>query len=203
MKTLADAWNWYQATKRNLARMRRLGSAHWAHPSLEAASIWQDDEFRMLEASDIVKETAASLGPIDDLAVVVLFSVFESRVRDYLVEQIEPQADLLTHPILRDAADAGLQGVKEGSFYRRVLDPLKKQDARLNDLVEQVNQVRDYRNWVAHGRRNAPTNNVTPEMAYARLNWCLAELGIAGEPEQIEPERPGAEQGGARNHGPR
>jgi hypothetical protein len=111
MKTLADAWNWYQATKRNLARMRRLGSAHWAHPSLEAASIWQDDEFRMLEASDIVKETAASLGPIDDLAVVVLFSVFESRVRDYLVEQIEPQADLLTHPILRDAADAALQGV--------------------------------------------------------------------------------------------
>ena len=46
MKTLADAWSWYEATKRNLARMRRLGSKHWGDPSLEGASIWQDDQFR-------------------------------------------------------------------------------------------------------------------------------------------------------------
>jgi hypothetical protein len=194
MKTLPDAWNWYEATKRNLTRMRRLGSKHWNDPSLETASIWEDDEFRMLEATDIVEETTASLQPIDDLAVVVLFSVFESRVRDHLVEQIEPQADRLTDPILKEAADDAVQGVKEGSFYRRVLGPLKKQGRVSDDLVEQVNQVRDYRNWVAHGRRNAPTNNVTPEIAYERLSEFLAVLGIAAEPEQIEPEWPGAEQ---------
>jgi hypothetical protein len=84
MKTLADAWNWYVATKRNLERMHRLGRKHWADSSLEGASIWQDDQFRMLEAPVIVAETTASLVPIDDLAVVVLFSVFESQVRDYL-----------------------------------------------------------------------------------------------------------------------
>jgi len=193
MKTLADAWNWYRATKRNLGRMRRLGSNHWGHPSLEAASIWQDDEFRMLEASDIEAETAASLKPIDDLAVVVLFSVFESHVRDYLVERIEPQANELTDPILKEAADDALQGVKEGSFYRRVLEPLKKQDRVSADLVTRVDQVRDYRNWVAHGRRDAPTNNVTPEVAYERLAEFLAVLGIAAEAERIEPDEAGEE----------
>jgi len=187
MKTLGDAWEWYQSTKRNLGRMRRLGSKHWNHPSLEAASIWQDDDFRMLEESAIVKETTTSLEPIDDLAVVVLFSVFESRVRDYLVERIEPEATALTDPILKEAAEDAIQGVKEGSFYRRVLDPLKKQDPALSELATRIDQVRDFRNWVAHGRRDAPTNNVTPELAYARLNEFLAALGIASESEEEPP----------------
>jgi hypothetical protein len=195
MKTLADARDWYIATKKNLARMQRLGERYWNDPSLAAASIWQDDDFRMLEASRIVAETTVSLKPIDDLAVIVMFSVFESRVRDYLIELIGPQAEGIRDPILKEAADDAMQGVKEGSFYRRVLEPLKKQNRVPADLVTQVDQVRDYRNWVAHGRREAPTNNVTPEMAYNRLKEFLAALGITAESEE-EPEA-SAEPGSA------
>jgi hypothetical protein len=192
MKTLADAWNWYEATRRGLARMRRLGEKHWADPSLEGASIRADDQFRMLEASDIVTETAASLKPIDDLAVVVLFSVFESSVRDYLVARMRPEVDVLTDPILKEAAAGAVQGVEEGSFYRRVLQPLKEQGRVPADLITQVDQVRDYRDWVAHGRRErgAGLNNVTPRMAYERLRDFLAVLGIATEAEQQGSERP-------------
>ena len=82
-----------------------------------------------------MEETAASLKPIDDLAVIVLFSVFESHVRDYLVERIEPSANELTDPILKEAAEDAIQGIKEGSFYRRVLEPLKKQQRVSADLV--------------------------------------------------------------------
>lgn len=64
--------------------MQRLRSKHWADPSMKDASLWPDDEFQTLESEDIILETAASLKPIDDLAIVVLFSVFESHVRDYL-----------------------------------------------------------------------------------------------------------------------
>ena len=183
MKTLADARNWYEATKRSLARLRRLGDKHWADASLSDASIWQDDYFRMLEAADIVAETTVSLKPIEDLAVVVLFSVFESHVRDYLLELIGPEAKAIANPILKKAADDAIQGVQERSFYLRVLEPLKKQGRVSADLVTQVDQVRDYRNWVAHGRRDAPTNNVTPELAYERLAEFLAALGISTESE--------------------
>jgi hypothetical protein len=190
MKTLADAWQWYQATKRNLERMGRLGRRHWGDLSqLVDAPLWRDDQFRTLEASAIVQETTASLEPIDDLAVVVLFSVFESHVRDWLTERMEPEAEALTHPILREAAADAVQGVQEGSFYRRVLHPLKEQGRVSADLVTQVDQVRDYRNWVAHGRRDAPTNLVTPTVAYQRLNAFLAALGIAVESEERAPER--------------
>lgn len=192
MKTLADAWNWYEATKRNLARMRRLARRHWNDPSLKDASIWQDDQFRMLDPAMIATETAVSLKPIDDLAIVVLFSVFESQVRDYLVARIKPEAVMLTDPILKAAADDAIQGIEEGSFYRRVLSPLKERDRVSADLITQVDQVRSYRNWVAHGRREhaSELSNVTPRMAYERLTEFLAVLGIAAEDEQMESERP-------------
>jgi hypothetical protein len=189
MKTLDDAWNWYQATKRNLARMQRLGEKHWRDASLEHASIWQDDFFRMVEGPVVVTETTLGLQPIDDLAIVVLFSVFESHVRDYLVELIEPHAGRITDPILREAAEVALQGVKDGSFFGRVLEPLKRQDRVSANLVTQVDQVREYRNWVAHGRRETPINNVSPKMAYDRLSAFLGALGIAAESEEKPPDR--------------
>ena len=184
MRTLADAWAWYEATKRNLLRMKRLGEKHWNDPSLTDASIWRDDVFKMVEASHVKADVAVGLEPIDDLAVVVLFSVFESLVRNYLMEIIEPQAARIVDPILRHAAENALQGIQEGSFFHRVLEPLKAQGRVSADLVTKVNQVRDYRNWVAHGRRDAPANNVTPEMARDRLSEFLAALGIAAEPEE-------------------
>jgi uncharacterized protein YutE (UPF0331/DUF86 family) len=189
MNSLADAWEWYGATKRNLTRMQRIGGKYWDDPSLKGASLWGDDEFKMLASEDVVQETTASLAPIDDLAVVVLFSVFESHVRDYLVQRIKPEAAGLSDPILKQAADDALRGVEEGSFYRRVLEPLKEQSFVSADLVTQVDQVRDYRNWVAHGRRDMPLNNVTRYAAYDRLKEFLAALGVAVESEQVEPTR--------------
>ena len=141
MKKLDDAWRWYSATKENLARMRRLGEKHWNHPSLEKASIWQDERLRALESNDIVAETKVSLEPIDDLAVVVLFSVFESLVREYLIELLQPEVDGIIHPILKEAAENAISGVGEGSFYRRVLEPLKNQGRMSADLITQVEQV--------------------------------------------------------------
>ena len=187
MNALTDAWGWYQATRRSLARMQRLGAKHWNDPSLEGASLWHDDLFRALAPAAIVADASASLEPIDDLAVVVLFSAFESLVREYLIQRMEPEAAALSDPILRQAADDALRGVAEGSFYRRVLEPLKEQEHLSADLITQVDQVRDYRNWVAHGRREKATNKVTPQMAYDRLGTFLDALEVAVEPEQDEP----------------
>lgn len=188
MKTLADAWRWYQATRLNLSQMQRIGRRHWNDPSLAAASIWQDEEFKALEATQIIADTRISLEPIDDLAVVVLFSVFESQVRDFLAERMKPEAEALVDPILKEAASDARQGVEEGSFYRRVLQPLKEQGRVSADLVTQIDQVRDYRNWVAHGRRGRSdqTNNVTPQIAFSRLTEFLDVLGIASESETPE-----------------
>jgi hypothetical protein len=193
MNTLADAWDWYVSTRRTLERMQRLGARYWNDFQWETAAIGRDDEFRMLEAAEIATQTTTSLAPIDDLAVVVLFSVFESLVRSHVVALIKPEATALSDPILKQAAEDAIRGIEEGSFYRRVLEPLKEQGRVSADLITQVDQVRDYRNWVAHGRRDIPTNNIAPKSAYERLKEFLDALGIAVESEQIEPEPPGSE----------
>jgi len=60
MRTLADAWGWYVSTRRSLEQMQRIGSKFWADIPWEKAAIGRDDDFRMLEASDIRAATAAS-----------------------------------------------------------------------------------------------------------------------------------------------
>jgi hypothetical protein len=44
------------------------------------------------------------------------------------------------------------------------------------DLTTQVNQARRFRNWVAHGRRDQPENNVNPAIAIERLRRYLEQL---------------------------
>jgi len=45
--------------------------------------------------------------------------------------------------------------------------------------MEEVNQVRRYRNWVAHGRRDGPPAAVDPRTAYDRLQRFLDRMSAA------------------------
>ena len=178
MRTLADAWDWYVFTSRSIGWMQRLGRKHWNGFDWRTSSIGRDDDLNGLEDVAIERATTTALAPLDDLGVAVMFSVFESLVREHVLGEMRPEAAGLSDPILKAAAEDAMRGVDEGSFYRRVLEPLRMQGRLPPDLVTLVNQVRDYRNWVSHGKRGKPVNNITPEAARERLRACLDELGI-------------------------
>jgi hypothetical protein len=80
----------------------------------------------------------------------------------------------VSHSVLLQAVDDLIQQVEEGSFFK-VLSPFKPLD---HNLVEEVNQVRRYRNWVAHGKRGKKPSSVDPRAAYDRLSrfWNLIRL---------------------------
>jgi hypothetical protein len=65
-----------------------------------------------------------------------------------------------------------IEDIQSGSFGR-VTERFKSMDP---NLVEEVNQVRIYRNWVAHGRRTERPAAVTPEKAYDRLTRFLKKM---------------------------
>ena len=191
MKTLMDAWEWYQSAKTNLIRMRRLGTHHWSHESLTNASIWLDERFKEVEAEDIRRETDLAIKPLEDLGVLVLFSVFEAAVRDHLESIIKPLTGNLGHPILEHAAEKVLEGIKQGSFANQVLTPLQDQGRITPQLSDKVKQVRDYRNWIAHGKReprDPSIINLDAKEAFERLKEFLETLSIAVEAERDEPE---------------
>ena len=142
MRTLRDAWDWYETARANLRRMRRLGTHHWNDKSLEGASIWNDDRFKRLEAITIISDSDVALAPMEDLGILVLFAVFEAAVRDHLERIVRPLASNLEHPILRNAAEEALDGIRQGSFATKVLAPLQDQKRITAELSDKVKQVR-------------------------------------------------------------
>ena len=175
MTTLEDAWAWYRAVAAGANRLERL-SKYWDSPPWGgddwARQLERDTLFRGLDASQLRDGAETIKSELDDLAVLVLFSVFEARIRELVESQVQPEVDRLQHPALRLAGEEVIQAVTEGSFYR-VLEPFKS--PATHGLIEQVNQVRRYRNWVAHGRRHdkSPEVLVTPQEAFGRLKALL------------------------------
>jgi hypothetical protein len=174
MNTIEDAWKWYQAINTQLLRGRRLAAKYWDDLPWEGR-LGRDDLFRTYNAESLCKEAELGIEHLNDLAILVLFSMFEAQVREAVYTQVEEEAKPLQHLALRRAAVETLQAIAEGSFFR-VLEPFKTLDAA---LIEQVNQVRRSRNWVAHGRRGIAPTELDPQEALRRLRLFLDNLDIS------------------------
>ena len=169
MRSLSDAWSWYQDNRQMVRLMDRLGRRYWN--ALPWEDMERDDSFRNLDAVDVTSKTEAVLAELDDIAIFVLFSVFEANVREHLRDDVKLEVATLKHPALLRMADRMKENIEEGSFYSNVLDFYKNLD---HDLVEQVSQIRRYRNWVAHGRRlGKKPFDTTPRDAFDRLESFL------------------------------
>jgi hypothetical protein len=85
MKTLKDAWDWYEQAKTNLFRMQRLGTHYWDENSSrginlrDSTELWKDENFKLLTSGTIRQETTTALQPLDDLGILVLFLFSNQR----------------------------------------------------------------------------------------------------------------------------
>jgi DnaJ-domain-containing protein 1 len=152
--------------------MRRLGENHWNNLPWDG-DLGRDNQLKELASAEILNDSQTVLDDLDDLCVLLLFSVFEATIRERVLAEVEAELPQLRHVTIRRALDKMKEGIEQGSFFK-VLEPYKVLDA---DLIEQVNQVRRYRNWVAHGRRMEQPAVVNPMTAYDRLKRFLDLLG--------------------------
>jgi hypothetical protein len=172
MKSLEEAWQWYADVKRSLKRIQRVGSRYWDVIPWTEAPWRSDNKFIDLEKEDIIRPAVHGITHLDDLAIVVLFSVFEAIVRQTVVEEVAAEESTQYHRVVIDAVRSAKDRVELGSFYA-VLKSFKGVD---DNLIERVDQVRRYRNWVAHGKRKQQPPIVRPDVAYQRLQECLVFL---------------------------
>ncbi|MGH7222964.1 MAG: hypothetical protein ACRELF_07035 [Gemmataceae bacterium] len=145
-----------------------MGEKHWDNLPWDD-DLGRDNHLRDLTASEVLNDSQTVLDDLDDLCVLLLFSVFEAAIRERVLVEVEAELPPLRHMAIKRALDEMKEGIEHGSFFR-VLEPYKDLDA---DLIEQVNQVRRYRNWVAHGRRSEQPAAVNPTTAYDRLKRFL------------------------------
>jgi hypothetical protein len=186
IQSLEDAWEWYIAVKTLARDMKRLAEK-WDDPDLEKF-LGRDNHFRDRAAAEVLDKATMILEDLDDLAVLVMFSVFEATVRARTKLDVARETALVQHPAVLHAVKDLKEAIENGSFFR-VMEAYKKMDV---DLTAQVNQVRKFRNWVAHGRRDEPENNVEPEGAIDRLRRYLErlpeiEVATSGPLSPIEP----------------
>jgi hypothetical protein len=171
IETLEDAWRWYQSARRLAGTMSRLGEKHWANLPWDG-QLGRDERLKRLTSADILTDSKAVLDDLGDLCVLLLFSIFEATVRDRVRADVEKELSPPKHVTVKRALEEMKEGIEQGSFFR-VLEPYKNLDT---DLTEEVNQVRRYRNWVAHGRRTEQPAVVSPRTAYDRLTRFLNML---------------------------
>jgi len=172
MKTLEDAWRWYKDVQAALKRMQRIGEVWWDRIPWEEPPWKGDRHFIELEKERVVASAENGWRHLDDIAVVVLFSVFEAAVRGAILEQVAREEGRCRHRSIVDAIESAKDRIREGSFFA-VLSPFKSLDG---PLIEEVHQVRQFRNWVSHGKRGPRPPFVSPEVAYDRLSRCLPVL---------------------------
>jgi hypothetical protein len=169
--SLADAWRWYQSTRQLARTMERLGERHWDNLPWDG-DLGHDNRLNELTAAEILSGSQTVLDDLDDLCVLLLFSVFEATIRERVLTEVEVELPLLRHVAIKRALDEMKDGIEHGSFFK-VLEPYKDLDDK---LIEEINQVRRYRNWVAHGRRTEQPAAVNPTTAYDRLKRFLDQL---------------------------
>jgi hypothetical protein len=173
--SLDDAWRWYESAGLLARKMERLGDKHWNNLPWDG-DLGRDNHLRDLTSTEILNASQAVQDDLDDLCVLLLFSVFEATIREQVLAEVEAELLPLRHVAIKRALAEMKEGIENGSFFR-VLEPYK--DIGVN-LVEEVNQVRRYRNWVAHGRRTEQPAAVTPATAYDRLKRFLEQFGSGG-----------------------
>jgi hypothetical protein len=173
IESLEDAWEWYKAVRMLAQDMRKL-AAKWDTDEFQAL-VNRDNQLRDRAGPELAARSIRILDDLDDLAVLLMFSVFEATVRDRARSDVEREADSIRHPAILRAVKSLMNAIENGSFGQ-VTESYKAMDV---DLTEQVNQVRKYRNWVAHGRRGVPDNQVVPDSAIERLGNYLERLAQA------------------------
>jgi hypothetical protein len=170
--SLADAWRWYETARRLARTMERLGEKHWNDLPWDG-DLGRDNHLKHLTSAEVLDDSQTVLDDLDDLCVLLLFSVFEATIRERVLADVEAELPPLHHVAIKRALAEMREGIEHGSFFK-VLEPYKDIDP---NLIEQVNQVRRYRNWVAHGRHTDQPAAVNPTTAYDRLKRFLDHVG--------------------------
>jgi hypothetical protein len=172
IRTLDDAWKWYKAVDRLARHMRRMAANYWDRDELSNL-LARDSIFRNRTAAEIRDDANLILDELEDLAVLILFTVFEAEVRDVAQLDAERLLRETSHPAMLSAAKDLEDAIKRGSFSQ-ITAAYQPMDV---DMTAQIDQIRAFRNWVAHGRRGLADNLTNPGTAVERMRRYVEKIG--------------------------
>lgn len=176
MNPLGEAFEWYNVAKEN---HRIVVKVLEKDPSFFPGGVSY-----AFEPVSVAKERLLkSFQELEDLAIVSFVTVFERFIIEHVKQTIAGRSKQNADPFDNAVIDYCVKS-SERWHFKEILDLYKVRVAP--DLVGQAKQIYEYRNWVAHGKKDRKPLSVTPLEAYNRLFNFL-------EQAQILPRRTGAE----------
>jgi hypothetical protein len=144
---------------------------HWANLPHELP-LFKDKHFVELDAAVFQREADLGLSAIDDLAVMVMFSALEAEFREHVSLQLLHDAETLTHPFSLKVMNDALREIEKESIERTLSGFAL---TKMNDgkMILRVQDIRDFRNWVAHGKKGPSPKVIEPNQAYQSLKRLL------------------------------
>jgi hypothetical protein len=127
MTTLKEAWSWYETTIRALQVTHRLGDLYWDGLPWDGR-LGKEARFKEVKGPWLAEAAEQGMNQLDDLAIVLFFSIFESIVRERIRGEVDVERQTLRHPVLKSASEKTDQELDRGSFHR-VLELLKTYDS--------------------------------------------------------------------------
>ncbi len=94
--------------------IRKL-AGKWNDPALETV-LGRDNRLRHRTEADLLDRASMILDDLDDLAVLVLFSVFEANVRARASVDVERETSSIQHPAVLRAVNDLKEAIENGSF---------------------------------------------------------------------------------------
>lgn len=167
MNKLQEIMQWYKLTiESQRITLKILNSSPELVPLDSSLA-----EYKLSEAKEILLKAENEL---NDLTVLSLVAVFEQLVIDYLKDlgrkTIKKEEEILSKSVLKYALKNS-----DRWHFKDILDIFKSIVS--NELVGSVKQVYDYRNWVAHGKKETTSvTKIDPDLAYDRLSEFLGRL---------------------------
>jgi len=160
-------WQWYEYARDSMdfAASEAASTAREIPPSLALA--------RHATAEEAFENLAKAQSDLDDLTVLALFAIFEQALLDHLLQTSQRVQQGIASRLQGALADKAFRGLDRWPLgeildvYKVAIDPT---------LVGLVKQVKDYRDWVAHGKRDAPAARIGPKAAHERLDSFLSAL---------------------------
>lgn len=125
--------------------------------------------------TELHQEMNKSNQDLDEMAVVLFWAVFEQNVLDHIGGLLSDIKETPTD-FERIIIDFAKNQAERGRF-REILD-LFKPNIVSAEVVGDVKQIYNFRNWVAHGKRKARPTSVDPITAYQRLTDFLMQANI-------------------------
>ena len=115
---------------------------------------------------------------LKDLTVLSLVSIFEQFLIEYLSELTDELSQKIDEPLSKETIEYACRNV-ERWYFKDILDLFKPIVG--SQVVGDVKQIYNFRNWVAHGKNHKKKKKVTsvdPETAYERLSEFLNRLKL-------------------------